>query len=176
VPAGHESDSDVLDVVGRVLTERLQREVRENQGLTYSVQARSQPGDAYPQIGAFVISLTCDPRKVDAVAGTVQSIVDEFVKTGPTQQELQIATNQLAMEIRANQDSAFYWLLPLARAEYAHVNLGWLKNRVNAILSVNDPESVRKIAASYLTPQHRILVMSYPSIAHVSASPSNPKA
>lgn len=163
VSAGHESESDILEVVGRVLADRLRLEIRVKQGLTYAVRVSSQPGDAYPEIGAFAINLSCDPDKVDKVVETLDRVVADFVKTGPTRQELEVASRQFALEVQENQRSSYYWLQRLARLDYANVNLGWLNNRAQAIMAIKDPEAVRKIASFYFTPERRILVMSRPS-------------
>ena len=45
-----------------ILSERLRWSLREEKGFTYSIQVDSVQGDAYPEIGLFLIRLTCDPK------------------------------------------------------------------------------------------------------------------
>jgi hypothetical protein len=45
-------------------------------------------GDAYPEIGLFLIRLTCDPEKLDEISAACQEVISTYVSQGPTDTEL----------------------------------------------------------------------------------------
>lgn len=71
---------------------RLTEEVREQRGLSYSVDSHFAPG---LHAGAFTISLQTRPDQARQAVDLVRQIVARFVTEGPTEAELQAAKDNL---------------------------------------------------------------------------------
>jgi zinc protease len=77
---------------GGGFTARLTEEVREKRGLTYSVYSYFAPG---LHAGAFTIGLQTRPDQAQQALTLVREVLAQFVKEGPTAQELQAAKDNL---------------------------------------------------------------------------------
>jgi zinc protease len=90
---------------GGNLVSRLATELREKEGLTYGVYSQFTPLMGY---GPFVISLsTKDPRKAEKI---MRKTLLQFLKTGPTEQELiaakQYIVGSFPLSVASNQSMA----------------------------------------------------------------------
>ena len=83
---------------------RLMEQVREQRGLSYSVYSHFSPG---LHAGAFTIGLQTRPAQAAQAVQLVHQVLAEFVKDGPTPQELQAAKDNLiggfALRLDANR-------------------------------------------------------------------------
>ena len=83
---------------------RLTTEVREKRGLSYSVYSYFSPG---LHAGAFQIGLTTRPDQADQAVGVVRDVVQQFVQSGPSEEELKAAkaflVNSFALRIDSNR-------------------------------------------------------------------------
>lgn len=92
------SDPDYLtlrlafEILGGGLSSRLMQRVRDDLGLTYSIQASL---DARLEPGAFTISTFTKNVTVGQTVSEAKKIIQEFVDAGPTEKELEAAQNQL---------------------------------------------------------------------------------
>jgi zinc protease len=77
---------------GGGFTSRLNAEVRQKRGLSYSVYSYFAPG---LHAGAFTIGLQTRPDQADQALQLVQEVLTQFVADGPTQAELQAAKDNL---------------------------------------------------------------------------------
>lgn len=71
---------------------RLSNEVREKRGLTYSVNSGFAPG---LHAGAFTVSLQTRSDQAGQALEVARKVVRDFVATGPTEQELKAAKDNL---------------------------------------------------------------------------------
>ncbi len=77
---------------GGGFTSRLTQAVREQRGLSYSVDSQFAPG---LHAGAFVISLQTRPDQASQALQVAREVLTTFVKDGPTEAELQAAKDHL---------------------------------------------------------------------------------
>jgi zinc protease len=83
---------------------RLTNEVREKRGLSYSVSSYFSPGQ---HAGAFTVGLQTRPDQAAQAVQVASDVLAEFVRTGPTEQEVQAAKDFLiggfALRIDSNR-------------------------------------------------------------------------
>ncbi len=79
-------------ILGGGPSSRLSEQVREQRGLTYSVDSRFAPG---LHAGAFTINLQTRPDQARQALQLVRELVADFVAQGPTEEELQAAKEHL---------------------------------------------------------------------------------
>jgi zinc protease len=83
---------------------RLTNEVREKRGLSYSVYSYFAPGQ---HAGAFMVGLQTRPDQAAQAVQVAGDVLAEFVRTGPTEQEVQAAKDFLiggfALRIDSNR-------------------------------------------------------------------------
>jgi zinc protease len=72
---------------------RLMSEVREKRGLTYGVYSAFSPMQAR---GPFMINLQTRAEMSEGTLKLVQDVLADYLKTGPTQKELDDAKRELA--------------------------------------------------------------------------------
>ena len=77
---------------GGGFTSRLTQAVREQRGLSYSVDSQFAPG---LHAGAFVISLQTRPDQAKEALKVAREVLANFVQEGPTETELQAAKDHL---------------------------------------------------------------------------------
>ncbi|HEY8555133.1 MAG TPA: pitrilysin family protein [Burkholderiales bacterium] len=155
-------DWQVLDLAGRVLTSRLLEEVRARRGLAYSIRAHSFANTAYRGNGRFRVSFVVDPQQAEAAADIVQRVTEEFVRTGPTEQELAIAREQAALDFRGAAGTPGFWLDLLGDLDYMGGDLAWVKDYPERIARYTC-EDVLEVLRKYLTPERFVRVISMPA-------------
>lgn len=98
-PGIRRSDPDFLALTvgnyvlgGGGFVSRLMSQVREKRGLSYSVYSYFAPG---LHAGAFTVGLQTRPDQADEAVALVREVVAQFVREGPSAQELQAAKANL---------------------------------------------------------------------------------
>ena len=71
---------------------RLMTEVREKRGLTYGIYSNFAPG---LHAGAFTVSLQTRPDQAKEALALTRQVIEDFVKSGPTEQEVKAAKDNL---------------------------------------------------------------------------------
>lgn len=155
-------DWQALDLAGRILTNRLLAEVRERRGLAYSIRARSSPHTLFNGNSRFRVSFAVDPLKADEAALAVEHVVDEFLRTGPTEAELATAREQAVANFRSGLRGPDFWLEILADLEYMGANLDWIKAFPQNIQRYT-PEQVVAVVKKYLRSDSFLRVIGAPS-------------
>lgn len=116
---------------GGGLTSLLATDVREKNGLTYSILSQFQP---MPGKGPFFISLSTENTQAAQAAALTRDILSAFVKNGPTEEELRSAKRYLVgsfpLALSSNTDIAnvllrmLFYKMPLDYLETytTHIN------------------------------------------------------
>ncbi len=73
----------VLDLLSRVVSERLLDILREKLGATYSPSASSRLSSVYPGRGTFNIAISGDPKDLAKIESSVDEIIAEIIKAPP---------------------------------------------------------------------------------------------
>lgn len=155
-------DWHLLDLAGRILTNRLLDDVREKRGLAYSIRAHASSNTLYQGNGRFRVSFAVDPLKAEEAANVVQKIVDEFVRTGPTAEEMATAREQALANFRSGSHTPNFWLDVLADLDYMGGDLSWVKNYSNLVQNCTR-EDVVAVLKKYVRSDRLIRVIGVPA-------------
>jgi zinc protease len=154
-------DRRLLDLGAQILSSRMQSEMREKRGLTYSIEASSSPATSYPETGFFGTDFTADPGKVDEAAKVAQQMMLDFVENGPTDAEMQTVRNQMKNIIETQQKEPGYWVRVLSELDYRGIKLSNIKNLVPEITSYSR-EDLLGALKKYVQPPRQIEVIALP--------------
>lgn len=144
-------DTRLLALASRVLTTRMNRVIREERQLVYSIGAFLRPGDAYPGLGIFAAQAPTDPTKAEALAGAVEAMFAAFAVEGPTAEELDVARRQLHNQIEEDMQGPDFWTARLGVLEYRGLSLDDVA-RLAVDLQGYRAEEVREAFARYAQP------------------------
>ena len=101
---------------------RLVSEVREKRGYAYSVYSYFQPNQ---QPGPFQIGLQTKREQAGEALALVRKVLDDFLKNGPTEDELKAAKANIVGGFALNLDSSKKLLGQLATVGFYELPLDW---------------------------------------------------
>lgn len=104
---------------------RLMSEVREKRGLTYGIYSGFTPMQVK---GPFLISLQTRAELSTGTLNLVQDVLRDYLKTGPTQQELDNAKRELAGSFPLSTASNAGIVNQLGAIGFYHLPLTWLED------------------------------------------------
>ncbi len=155
-------DVRALELASHILSSRLIEEIRENQGLVYSLQASNSPASAYHDAGLFLTQAPCEPDKAAAVVKEVHKIYTSFAEKGPTEEELANAVKQVENNLDEELREPGYWLGVLRDLHYHARSLQDAKDEPTAYRKYT-AEDVRKVFSKYYAPQRKFEVTAVPA-------------
>jgi len=134
---------------------RLYAQVREKRGLSYSVYSYFAPG---LHAGAFTVGLQTRPDQAAQAIAVSREAVEQFVREGPTEQELQSAKSNLVGGFALRFDSNRKLLDNVANIAWNGLPLNYLDTWTAAVerLTVAD---IRTAFARVLRPQTMVTVV-----------------
>ncbi len=112
---------------------RLMKEIRETRGLAYSVYSVFMP---YQQQGPFEIGLQTKKEQADQALQLAQKTLSDFVKLGPTEEELQAARQNIVGGFPLRIDSNRKILGYLSVIGFYDLPLTYLEDYVKAVEKV----------------------------------------
>jgi zinc protease len=140
---------------GGGFTSRLTEEVREQRGLSYSVDSHFAPG---MQAGAFTISLQTRPDQAGQALELARAVLERFVSNGPTDAELQAAKDHLIGSFPLELDGNLKLLESVANIAWNDLPLDYLDTWTQRVekLTVAD---IRAAFARTLQPERMVTVV-----------------
>jgi len=157
-------DSRLLALAGRVLSTRMNRTIREERQLVYSIGAGSRPAEAYPGFGRFAAQAPTDPAKAEALAGAMDELFTAFAATGPTAGELAVAKRQMASRLDEDVKTPDFWADRLATLDYRGLSLDDIA-RIAADYQGFTADEVREAFGRYARPEARFRIVILPERA-----------
>lgn len=161
-PAMKRSDPDFFAILvgnhilgGSGLVSRLSNQVREQRGLTYSIDSYFA---ARQSVGEFTISLQTRPDQAQQAADLSMQVLKDFVEKGPTDDELNAAKANLIGGFPLRIDSNRNLLSNIANIARNGLPLDYLDTwtqRVDAVTS----EAIRRAFAAKLQPDKMVTVI-----------------
>ncbi len=125
---------------GGSLISKLALEVREKQGLSYSIDSQFVP---MPGPGPFLITLSTKNKQAKEAVGLTEDILKHYIATGPNQQELDAAKNYLTgsfpLSLASNRSIASL----LLRMNFYHLPSNYLDTYLDHINKVTAEEIKR---------------------------------
>ena len=152
----------LLDLASQILTSRMQDEIREKRGLTYSVSATSMPAVAFPETGYFGAIFSADPEKVNDAAKVSRDMMMEFAQKGPTEAEMQTVRNQMRNVLETQQKEPSYWVRILSELDYRGIRLDDVKQLVPQITSYTR-EEIMQAMQKYVRTERQVEVIAFPA-------------
>ena len=140
---------------GGGFTARLTQEVREKRGLSYSVFSTFQP---LAQTGPFFIGLQTQRDRATEALSVVQSVLNTFVRDGPTQDEFEAAKKNLLGGFALRLDSNRKLLDNLAQMAFYRLPIDYLDQWTDRIAAVNQ-EDIRDALTRRLAVDQKTVVM-----------------
>jgi zinc protease len=134
---------------------RLMTQVREKRGLSYSVYSYFAPG---LHAGAFTVGLQTRPDQAAQAVALTQEVVAQFVREGPSAQELQAAKSNLIGGFALRLDSNRKLLDNVANIAWNGLALDYLDTWTAEVERV-DVAAVKAAFARILRPQAMVTVV-----------------
>jgi len=136
-------------ILGDGSSSRLHKELREKEGLAYSIYSY---GSAYYDTGILGIYSCTGVKDVLKVEKKIIKVVEEFLRNGPTKDEVDRAKAQLKAGIIFSLESLWDRASLFARDELYYCERSSLSESLAAIEKVTDAD-IALAAKKYLTPQ-----------------------
>ncbi|UCG32329.1 MAG: insulinase family protein [Phycisphaerales bacterium] len=157
-------DRRALELASQILSTRLIKHIREDQGLVYSIRARYQPSWIYEDSGEFAAGAPCDPDKARMVAEQIHKEFEEFAQKGPTEEELANAKKQVANNLDTEMKEPSYWWGILRHHDLHGRNLAEEKVEKEAFEKYT-ADQIRSVFAKYYKPTRQFSVTVVPTAA-----------
>jgi len=166
------ADARALTMATRILSTRMVKEVREDAQLVYSIGAQSRPATTYPGFGVVSAGAPTEPSKVQPLVDKLASMYAVFAKSGPTEEEMDVARKQFANTFKDQLQDPSYWAQRLDQLTFRGLKLEEIVEDPAAYQALSG-EQVRQVFARYYSPDRAIVVTVKPA---VSAKPPEPRA
>lgn len=156
------ADVRALSMAARILSTRMVTEVREKAQLVYSIGASSRAGTVYPGFGLFGAGAPTDPAKVPALVAKLSEMYETFAKTGPTDDEMDIAKKQMANTFDTDMRDTPFWSGRLDQMTFRGRDLDDILAEPAAYQAITG-EQVRATFAKYYSKPNSIVVVVKPA-------------
>lgn len=134
---------------------RMMDEIRDKRGLSYGTYSYFLP---MQQTGPFIASLATKNDQADKAYTVSKQLIDDFLKTGPTEKELELAKKNITGGFPLTIDSNKKLVSTLAAIGFYSLPIDYLDTyieRVNAL----DREQVTRAMQSVLSSANRVTVI-----------------
>ncbi|MBN2445518.1 MAG: insulinase family protein [Phycisphaerae bacterium] len=155
-------DRRALELASQILSTRLIKSIREDQGLVYSIGAMYRPSWIYDDSAQFMAGAPCEPGKAELVAEQVHAMFDEFAEQGPTEEELSNAKKQVANNLDTQMREPGYWADILEHYDLHGRSLADEKVEKEAFEAITG-DQVRDAVRKYNQPARRFTVTAVPT-------------
>ncbi|UCR82167.1 insulinase family protein [Pseudomonas chlororaphis subsp. piscium] len=139
---------------------RLMSEVREKRGLTYGVYSGFSPMQAR---GPFMINLQTRAEMSKGTLKLVQDVLADYLKTGPTQKELDDAKRELAGSFPLSTASNADIVGQLGAIGFYNLPLSYLEDFMQQSQSLT-VEQVRDVLNKHLSADKTVIVTAGPTV------------
>ncbi|QXH51252.1 insulinase family protein [Pseudomonas fakonensis] len=139
---------------------RLMSEVREKRGLTYGVYSVFSPMQVR---GPFMINLQTRAELSEGTLKLVQGILADYLKTGPTQQELDDAKRELAGSFPLSNASNASIVGQLGAIGFYNLPLSWLEDFMQQSQALT-VEQVKAAMNKHLAADKLVIVTAGPKV------------
>lgn len=146
---------------------RLMSEVREKRGLTYGVYSGFSAMQAR---GPFMINLQTRAELSEGTLALVKQLLGDYLRDGPTQQELDDAKRELAGSFPLSTASNAAIVGQLASMGFYDLPLSYLDDFMRDVQNLTT-EQVKAAMAKHLDPEALVVVTAGPTVAQKELPP-----
>ncbi|MDH3590842.1 MAG: insulinase family protein, partial [Planctomycetota bacterium] len=158
---GARDDHRRLFVLSLLLSTRLNSVVREEKGLTYSIQCAAVPSTDYDGFGQVFAIFVADPKKVDEAAKLSKETMLKILEKPPTDDEMAAVHTQLANMLDEQFKLPQFWmgvLSSITSSGRTPAAIGKLKERYAAVTK----DDVLAAAKKYFVEERHFQVIARP--------------
>jgi zinc protease len=155
------ADVRAMSMAARIMSTRFVKEVREKEQLVYSMGAGSTPGSTYPGFGLFSASAPTEPHKAPALVSKIAEMYEAFAKSGPTEEELDVARKQLLITLEEDMKTPGFWAGRLASMNMRGSKLDDIAGMLDAYRTMTT-EQVKTAFAKYYAKENAVVVVVKP--------------
>ncbi|BHH83340.1 M16 family metallopeptidase [Desulforhopalus sp. 52FAK] len=139
-----------LSIVAALLEDRVRKVVREELGASYSPSVSSYGSRMHPGYGIMQVEIEVEDGKEEMVLDALKKLVDDFLKDGVTEVELERAKRPVLTSVYENIQTNQYWLYSvLTLSSSFKEQLNWPTNIVSDIKSISVNE-INTLLAKYI--------------------------
>jgi zinc protease len=160
-------DRRQLSMVSSILQVRMDKRLREEMQLVYSIGCAHRPAEGMPGTGQIVASGPADASNIEPLATEILAMMKEFAEQGPTDDEVDVARKQITNQLTKQLLEPTFWLRQLSQLEYRGHTLDEYKTIVEHYQSFTAAQ-LQATAARYFVPERQI------RLAAVPAAPAAP--
>jgi zinc protease len=156
------ANSRRMTMASRILSMRMNKVIREEKQLVYSIGAGSSPGTVYPGFGVFQAAAPTEEAKAGELAKTINAMYDEFLASGPTAEEVDTARRQLFNTLDEQMKDPGFWTSQLATMTYRNRSMDDLMGLRDfyAAMTASDIHAAYK---RFCTPENRMTIVLRPA-------------
>jgi zinc protease len=148
-----------LNILARVLDNRLLDKLREELGDTYSPQAYHNASDTFPGYGYLAAVVISAPDKTQEIIDIIRATAADTAKGDITQDELDRALRPQLASLKEYVRSNPYWLNRVLMGSVARpAQLDWARTIQSGYENIALPE-LNALAQQYLPPDHALPVL-----------------
>ena len=154
-------DRRILVFASQIAAARLNNEIREARGLTYSIGASVRPG-AFDGMGRFLVQFTADPAKAAEAAKVARTVVEDMRGDAPpTDEEMAAVRKQIGNVIKEQLQRPAFWADTLTTLLTNKRSLDDLKSLEQDYLSITKKQ-VADALARYIVDERYYEVIAAP--------------
>jgi zinc protease len=168
-------DSRVLLFSSQVATARLLKVIREEKGLTYSVQCAYAPASAYDGNASLFAIFTIAPDKAEEGAKLAKEVIQGLLTEPPTEEEMKAVAAQLENIITTQMRQPGFWVRVLSSLRTRGREIEDIRNLVADYTSVTK-EEILETLGRYLTEERRFCVIAKQKVAEPPEKPAEKPA
>ncbi len=161
-------DTRLLSLASRILSERMIKRIREEEGIVYGIRCSSRPSEAIPGTGTFSAGSTTDPEDAEKLADMVIEMLEDFATNGPTADEVVVAKKQIATDLEQRMKEPRYWLGQISDMHYRGRTLAQLKE-VPDVYQTFTASDLQNVAKKYMTKENRFRFVTMPKTTGTEA-------
>ncbi len=161
---GARTDARALMFASQVATARLLQVIREEKGLTYSIQAAAVPSSAYDGNGCFFAIFSIAPDKAEEAAEMTKQVIEGLLTEPPTDAEMQAVSAQLKNKIESTMREPQFWVTVLSGIRTNGRSIQDISKLVENYTGITK-EAIAEVLTRHLTEERFFKVIARPAPA-----------
>ncbi|MFW5653484.1 MAG: M16 family metallopeptidase, partial [Planctomycetota bacterium] len=151
-----------LRLAARILSTRLNNQIRDRMQLVYSIEAVNRPSEVHPDLGFFGAGSFCDPAATERLIEGIDGLFTSMANEGPTDDEVDVAVRQIVTKLRDDVQTPGYWLSWLSAFHARERRIEDLRNHREHYRSI-DASQIRETFGSFFTEDRRLEIEVLPT-------------
>jgi len=165
----HSSASLALDGASHVLSSRVNHEIRDEEGLAFSVGVRHDAGEGMPGTGLLSSWTYAPPEKAEDVADLIEEVFERCAEMGPTPVETASAKARMLSDLEERFASPRWWARTLSELTYRDRSVESLMNLPGRIEAL-DAEALHEALRQATRGDRRVRVIIGPTSSSARTS------